>query len=791
MLKTENTSFTRDVLGRYLCNTFDEAAATDFTRFDVIVVGGGSFGAMVAEQIFGRDSPPTRRRHRILVLEAGPLLLPEHIQNLPPMGLPNPHATTLEDLRNEWRRQRNDPVPALIDRALLDPEKGLEAWGLAWHAQPGPNASDPKDKRYPGLAYCLGGRSLFWGGWSPRLIDSELTDWPADVVADLRAQYFAEASRQLGTDIQNDFIFGPLHTALRSRLAGALPTVANVLPIAGPDELEAPLAVQSTPPRSGFFPFSKFSSMPLLIEAARAAEVESPGNDWNKRLMIVSGCRVLRLGLDRNQRVNRIFTSRGEIPVLPTSIVILGLGTIESTRLALLSFPNANGLMGKNMIGHLRSNTTFRFPRAAMGLPLPTDLEASALFVKGRTPNGHFHFQITACGVRGDVRNSEDELFKAIPDIDQLDLLRDALQSVPDDFIVVTIRAIGEMEPQRTVASASRIELDPESDEHGTKRVKVTLGLTPRDQALWGEMDAAAVEVARALAGAGGLADLRFFNESTSPPRWDPTPWTKRDGLGTTHHEGGTLWMGSDPANSVTDTVGRFHAVGNAYAVGPALFPVVGSPNPMLGGTALLRRTAEALIPADAPVALEPGFTSLFDGASLANWRMAGSGRFVLEGRDQGVMVSDGGPGLLWYTPRTFRDFILRLEWQARRPDDNSGIFLRFPDPGNDPSVAVREGYEIQIDDRGRDPNGGFDDPLYSTGAVYGLAPARTLASRLVGEWNKVEVIANGNTLTVTLNGRLVVQNFAGNRRTEGFIGVQNHAPGSRVAFRHIRIQEV
>ena len=60
-----------------------------------------------------------------------------------------------------------------------------------------------------------------------------------------------------------------------------------------------------------------------------------------------------------------------------------------------------------------------------------------------------------------------------------------------------------------------------------------------------------------------------------------------RDGLGTTHHEAGTLWMGTDPTRSVTDHQGRFHHTDNLYAAGPALFPSIGSPNPMLTGIAL------------------------------------------------------------------------------------------------------------------------------------------------------------------------------------------------------------
>jgi hypothetical protein len=61
-----NTIFTRDVLGRYVCNTFDEALVTvdpnaraaaglpargDLRPFDYIIIGGGTFGAAVAEHL--------------------------------------------------------------------------------------------------------------------------------------------------------------------------------------------------------------------------------------------------------------------------------------------------------------------------------------------------------------------------------------------------------------------------------------------------------------------------------------------------------------------------------------------------------------------------------------------------------------------------------------------------------------------------------------------------------------------------------------------------------------------
>ena len=57
----QTTDFSLDVLGRYVCNGLDEAlASTDVTAhpgarpFDVIVVGGGSFGPIMAQHLFAK-----------------------------------------------------------------------------------------------------------------------------------------------------------------------------------------------------------------------------------------------------------------------------------------------------------------------------------------------------------------------------------------------------------------------------------------------------------------------------------------------------------------------------------------------------------------------------------------------------------------------------------------------------------------------------------------------------------------------------------------------------------------
>jgi hypothetical protein len=177
----------------------------------------------------------------------------------------------------------------------------------------------------------------------------------------------------------------------------------------------------------------------------------------------------------------------------------------------------------------------------------------------------------------------------------------------------------------------------------------------------------------------------------------------------------------------------------------------------------------------------ESAFQSLFNGYSLVPWRMAGPPGFSVV---DGTLEAHGGMGLLWYPERQFGDFVLRLEWMVHRPEDNSGVFLRFPDPDDDPWIAVNQGYEVQIHDEGRDDQ--------HTGAIYEVAKPIPYTPKPVGEWNSMEVQVVGQRYVVILNGDLV-NDFtgAGDRGLEGFVGLQNHDDQSRVRFRNVRIKSL
>jgi hypothetical protein len=818
----EKTSFTLDVIGRFTCNTDGEALAATgppYARpFDVIVLGGGSFGPILAENVYFDDKTHSRR---VLVLEAGPMVLPEHQQNLPVLG------GDIEGLVRD--------IPWQADGVL----------------------------GYAGLRVMLGGRSAFFGGWSPQLLDNaKHTEmprdrWPDEVVQELKAQYLPRSAEQLAVDETNDFIFGPLHEVLRERLAAGIDNdeVDEAIPLDDLDlhlkfdpattppavqrllRLEAPLAVQSKSPRPGFFPFNKFSTVPLVVRCAREAQFEverllnedgSEGDNTKKRFMIVPRIVVTKLetapALNGEVRVTKVRARRREpsgaevpldIPVENGANVVIAMGTIESTRLVFDSFPGLANV-GTSFMAHLRSNVVIRIPRTSLPAGLPSELQSSALFMKGAhtfedDSLGYFHLQITSAGLDNLTDDDHVELFMKVPDID---FYEDVLEA-DDQHVVITIRGIGEMEPDNPASHITRV-----SD----SLVRATIVPSARDEELWTAMDTASDQVARVFA-AGQPFEIRkadgswkqvAFNANLQDDANLPLTFKdlkpgethipgRRDRLGTTHHEAGGLRFGSDPAKTVTDEHCKIRGVTNAYVAGPALFPTIGSPNPMLTGTAFARRLATHFIesmPHHVPAA-DPGFTLLFDGLTLGGWAMSTiknepgrPGQFiVVDGALEGTHAT--GLGLLWYTTPMPLDYVLKLQWKRFRHEDNSGVLLRFPDPRtkgyrNTAWVASHFGYEVQIDELGvGEPNGANK---FRTGAIYNednqvfsLQPAKP-----AGEWNDYEIRVEGNQFTVFLNGQQVTDftNTDPNRgqAANSHIGLQIH-PGSRVAFRNIQMK--
>ena len=219
------------------------------------------------------------------------------------------------------------------------------------------------------------------------------------------------------------------------------------------------------------------------------------------------------------------------------------------------------------------------------------------------------------------------------------------------------------------------------------------------------------------------------------------------------------------------------------YGKGKVFYTILGHSAESFQNKGFDRLLYRAVLWAVAPevgVKGEDGWINLFNGVDLAGWTHCGPGRFVVE---NGALKSEGGMGLLWFDRRSFRDFTLSLEYKTARKQDNSGIYVRFPEMPADEWEPVHAGYEIQI--------GASVPGLHSTGSVYGFEGPKKIPAKPVGEWNLMEITVKGQQYRVSLNNEEITVYDKGDRGREGYVGLQNHDVNSILRFRNIKVKEL
>ncbi|MET4177768.1 choline dehydrogenase-like flavoprotein [Bradyrhizobium sp. LA6.1] len=544
----QSTTFSIDAIGSRICSSWDTVAAH---RFDIVIIGAGMFGAYCAEKLFRRD---TSNQLRILVLDAGPFFLPTHVNNLP--------------LRN------------MSDNAV---------WARPWTGEP-PFVTKDNEKA---LAFCVGGRSLFWAGWSPELTPVDLEKWPDDVRNFLNSpEGYDRTATEIGSKQKTDFIE---ETDTYKILYGALKTAeGKVFGDGRINRIEpAPLAVMGSRPTPGIFPFDQYSSVTFLIDAINQDVNDNGNKAGDRRLMLLPRAEVIGLTLDeKKEAVTSLALEVGgdpkTLPLAPGATVILANGTVEATRLALAHLgvgQQARPPKVGNFMTHMGNSTTVRIRRKALGLGPPSHSgnDVAAFMARGEAFGRRFHYQIVAAALRPDSNSPWDFVMRLMPDVDQLDRW---IGDRDPDWISIVFRGIGEMEDNRRLNPPDewRNSISLQGDQAYAK-----LSPSDADTRLWDVMDKVAIDLAKHLV----AGDSKNIEYPTKPNHSD---------IGTTYHEGGTLFMGK-AGDSITDTYGKFHDLPNVYVVGPAVFPTLGSANPSLTGLTLARRTADAILEARAATA--------------------------------------------------------------------------------------------------------------------------------------------------------------------------------------------
>jgi hypothetical protein len=188
------------------------------------------------------------------------------------------------------------------------------------------------------------------------------------------------------------------------------------------------------------------------------------------------------------------------------------------------------------------------------------------------------------------------------------------------------------------------------------------------------------------------------------------------------------------------------------------------------------------------------GFTSIFDGKTLAGWAGANKSYEVVDGA---IRCKPGTGGNLYYN-KELSDFAARLEIKIP-PAGNNGLAIRYPGEGDTAYVGM---CELQVLDDSAPQYEGKIDPRQAHGSVYGMVAARRGYLRPAGTWNFEEVTVVGPKIKVELNGTVIldadvsqVKEFMANSphpgkdRTSGYFGFAGH--GDAVEFKGVEVKTI
>ena len=203
---------------------------------------------------------------------------------------------------------------------------------------------------------------------------------------------------------------------------------------------------------------------------------------------------------------------------------------------------------------------------------------------------------------------------------------------------------------------------------------------------------------------------------------------------------------------------------------------------------ALIAVAADA--PADAAKPGADGFYSLFDGKSLAGWKV-GENAETFKVQDGAIVVNGKVAHLFYDGPvknHAFKDFHFKAEVMTF-PNANSGIYFhtRYQEKG-----WPAAGFECQVNNTyAKDPR--------KTASLYAVQDVKQAPAK-DHEWFLYEIIVQGRKVEIKINGKTAntyeapadyqpPKNMAGRVIGSGTFALQGHDPGSKVMYRNIQVK--
>ncbi|KAB8141392.1 GMC family oxidoreductase [Chloroflexia bacterium SDU3-3] len=591
--------------------------------YDVVIVGGGVAGAIIAKQL-------SAAHKRVLVVESG-------------MGkdvdlagyesyVSRFYGTAMKDNQSPYPINRNSPMPRSTDARKITP--GLPATD-AYIVQNGPFGSDTTYTRV------LGGTTMHWEAKTPRMVPDDFSmrntfgvgeNWPIsydEIEPDYReaeremgVSADVEDQRYLGISFPDDYVY-PMRKMPLSYLDQQVDQgIRGTSVQLGGQQFD--LEVRSFPQArngipnplynggKGYRPLGAVSTS--QVEAGERCQGNNncvpicpvqakyyAGKTMAQALLggdvkVLTQAVASRVVLDADGRVSHIEIKQYHDPILPDHttatvrgrVFVLAANAIENPRLMLASgLAGSSGLMGRNLMDHAYLLCWGLMPQVC-GTMRGTNCTGGIVALR----NGSFRSQQAAFGI--DIHNDGWGWSEGSPASDLLRLVdgqnkfgRSLRRELADSITRQLLLAFMiEVLPDPN----NRVSVDPAyKDQLGNMRPVVTYNIpeyTMRGAAY-------ARRFAQLVFQRLGVADYTHYDPGDyGYVTYEGAGYAIRGG----NHLAGTHIMGSSPSTSVVDPDQRSWDHANLFLVGGGSMPSIGTANVTLTIAALCFRTARAII---------------------------------------------------------------------------------------------------------------------------------------------------------------------------------------------------
>ena len=287
-------------------------------QLDCLVIGSGTTGVTSAIELAARGL-------RVGIIEAGPLLLTEHVGS-------GPFAN------------REDLVPKI---------HAAVRYGTSWITSDQQPAADAGPLPENNSAWsAVGGRTLFWGGCTPRFRDEDFAAWPYD--ADEVAPWYQRAEDLIGVSGSPGGARPPFMSH------GAQDRLMGRLSMAGIAATHVPLGVDTARMHDGRMSRGFDSSVSRLLRDKRFGRAEDGAT-----LSLAAQTEAVRLNTCSGQITSVTVRDHANNATfdIPARHVVLAGGCVQSVRLAMVSaLDRDDPLIGRYIGDHLFRQAVFRLP---------------------------------------------------------------------------------------------------------------------------------------------------------------------------------------------------------------------------------------------------------------------------------------------------------------------------------------------------------------------------------------------------------------------------------------------